>query len=170
MWVEPSPPATTSAPWDAAPCPNASANGGEEVRMSCTVTTADAPVSRTNAAPTASATPSSISSGTVPRMSYALKIFAYSATTACLPPSPRLPVPGRDALGRDRRTRAYRARPGTARGACTAGGEGGRPLALAEPAGVPRPGTQYPQVAPAPDLHALADVLTRRARRRLHGR
>ena len=43
--------------------------------MSCTVTTWEAPVSRTNAAPTASATSSSSSSGTTPRMSYALKIF-----------------------------------------------------------------------------------------------
>ena len=76
MSVEPSPADTTSAPWAAAPCANASASGADEVRMSCTVTTDAAPVSRTNAPPTASATLSSSSSGTVPRMSYALKIFA----------------------------------------------------------------------------------------------
>ena len=44
--------------------------------MSCTVTMLDAPVSRANAAPTDSATCSSSSSGTMPRMSYALKIFS----------------------------------------------------------------------------------------------
>ena len=50
--------------------------------MSWAVATREAPVSRTNAAPTASATPSSSSSGTMPRMSYALKIFAYCPTSA----------------------------------------------------------------------------------------
>ncbi len=59
----------TSAPWAAAPRPNASASGADEVRMSCTVTTLRAPVSRANAAPTDSATCSSNSSGTMPRMS-----------------------------------------------------------------------------------------------------
>ena len=76
MSVEPSPPDTTSAPCAAAPRPNAAASGAEEVRMSCTVTTDAAPVSRANAAPITSAASSSSSSGTMPRMSYALKIFA----------------------------------------------------------------------------------------------
>ena len=84
MSVEPSPADSTSAPWEAAPTPNASASGAEEVRISCTVTIVWAPVIRANAAPTAPATVSSSSSGTIPRMSYALKIFAYSATEACL--------------------------------------------------------------------------------------
>src|ERR1700729_1298688 len=88
MSVEPRPPLITSAPCAAAPCPNASASGTDEVRMSCTVTRAGAPVSRTNAAPTASATLSSSSSGTVPRMSYALKIFAYSAPGVASAPAP----------------------------------------------------------------------------------
>src|SRR5579875_636346 len=83
MSVEPSPAAMTSAPCEAAPRPNASASGAEEVRMSCMVTTFGAPVSRTKAPPTASATPSSSWSGTTPRMSYALKIFASSPTAPC---------------------------------------------------------------------------------------
>src|SRR5258708_6351878 len=176
MSVEPSPPDTTSAPWAAAPCPNASASSGEDVRMSCTVTTARAPVSRANAAPTASATPSSSSSGTVPRMSYALKIFSYSATlTLALPGLAALSTPRRPPPfpRRDRRTRAYRARPVHARGACSGRGvEGGSsPLELAQPPGIPRRGAQNPQMAPPPDLDALPDGLARRARRRrLHDR
>ena len=69
MSVEPSPPATTSAPWLATPRPNASASNGEDVRMSCMIATDGAPVSRAKAAPTASATVSSSSSGTIPLMS-----------------------------------------------------------------------------------------------------
>src|SRR5258706_2877440 len=176
MTVEPSPPDTTSAPWAAAPCPNASASSGEDVRMSCTVTTARAPVSRANAAPTASATPSSSSSGTVPRMSYALKIFAYSATLT-------LALPTLAALSTPRRPppfprRARRTEP-TGRGLATLaelaprqGVEGGSsPLGLAQPPGIPRRGAQNSQMAPPPDLDALPDVLARRARRRrLHDR
>ena len=66
MSVEPSPPLMTSAPWDVAPRPIASASGPLLARMSCSVTIVFAPVSRTNAAPTASATLSSSSSGTTP--------------------------------------------------------------------------------------------------------
>ncbi len=76
MSVEPRPPSITSAPWAAAPRANASASGRDEVRMSCTVTRLAAPVNRAKAAPTDSATCSSSSSGTIPRMSYALKIFS----------------------------------------------------------------------------------------------
>src|SRR5208282_1145799 len=80
MSVEPRPAASTSAPCDAAPRPNASASGPEEVRMSCTVTIVLAPVSLANAAPIASATASSSWSGTTPLMSYALTILARSPT------------------------------------------------------------------------------------------
>src|SRR6266542_3922964 len=82
MSVEPRPAATMFAPCSVAPRANASASGADEVRMSCTVTIGDAFVSRANAAPTASAVPSSISSGTMPRTSYALNIFARSVTSA----------------------------------------------------------------------------------------
>ena len=78
MSVEPSPPWMTSAPCDAAPRPSAAARGSLLLRMSCTVTRDFVPVRRTNAAPTASATDSSSSSGTMPRMSYALKILSRS--------------------------------------------------------------------------------------------
>ena len=76
MSLEPRPPMITSAPWAVAPRPKAAASGADEVRMSCMVTTDLAPVTWTNAAPMASAAASSSSSGTMPRMSYALKIFA----------------------------------------------------------------------------------------------
>src|SRR6516225_11522646 len=163
MSVEPSPPDTTSAPWEAAPSPKASASGPEEVRMSCTVTTAGAPVSRAKAAPTASATLSSSSSGTVPRMSYALKIFAYSATKGCLP---RLLLrcqapgcPGHDAPGRDRWTPSL---PGMPRRRSHAG--------LARPA-VLRRRAQHPEMAAPAHLDPLPDRLAGRARfRRLHHR
>ena len=46
--------------------------------MSCMVTIVPAPVTRANAAPTASATPSSSWSGTTPLMSYALTMLARS--------------------------------------------------------------------------------------------
>ncbi len=69
MSLDPSPPATTSAPCAVAPRPNASASGGEEVRMSCMTATDGAPVSRAKAAPIRSATVSSSSSGTIPLMS-----------------------------------------------------------------------------------------------------
>ena len=46
--------------------------------MSCMVTTVPAPVTRANAAPIASAAPSSSWSGTTPLMSYALKMLARS--------------------------------------------------------------------------------------------
>src|SRR5579875_15419 len=82
MSVEPRPPWITSAPWAAAPRPSASASGAELVRISCSVISVSAPVSRTKAAPTASATPSSSSAGTTPLMSYALKIFSRSLTSA----------------------------------------------------------------------------------------
>ena len=72
----------TLAPWAVAPRANAPASGPEDVRMSWTITTSPAPVSRMKAAPTASATPSLSSPGTTPRMSYALMIFAKSATAA----------------------------------------------------------------------------------------
>src|SRR5258708_12912671 len=42
---------------------------------------------------------------------------------------------------------------------------------LAQPPGIPRRGAQDPQMAPPPDLYALPDRLTSRARRRrLHDR
>src|SRR6266516_587331 len=115
MSVEPSPPETTSAPWAAAPRPNASASGTEEARMSCTVTRDFAPVRHANAAPIRSAASSSSSSGTSPRMSYALKIFAYWATPACLPApdraAPDRAAPDRAASRRtaSRRTASHRA-------------------------------------------------------------
>src|ERR1700722_9256529 len=80
MSVEPRPAASTSAPWLAAPRRNAAASGAEEARMSCTVRIVAAPVSFANAAPTASATPSSSWSGTTPLMSYALTMLARSPT------------------------------------------------------------------------------------------
>ena len=86
MSVEARPPASTSAPWAVAPRPNASASGAEEVRMSCMVTIVVAPVTRANAAPTASATPSSSWSGTTPLMSYALTMLARSPNAG--PPLP----------------------------------------------------------------------------------
>ncbi len=46
--------------------------------MSCMVTIGPTPVTRANAAPTASATPSSSWSGTIPLMSYALTMLARS--------------------------------------------------------------------------------------------
>src|SRR5512146_2983087 len=85
MSVEPSPPWITLAPCDIAPRPSAAASGSLLVRMSCSVTRVFAPVSRTNAAPTASATDSSSSSGDSPLTSYALKILSRSDTSA--PPS-----------------------------------------------------------------------------------
>src|SRR5579859_565046 len=88
MSVEPSPPDTTPAPCAVAPRANASASGADEARMSCTVTIARAPVILAKPAPTASATVSSSSSGTTPRMSYALKIFAKSPIAA-RPPAPQ---------------------------------------------------------------------------------
>src|ERR1700722_7654652 len=63
-----------------APRPNAAASGTEEARMSCPVRIVAAPVSFANAAPTASATPSSSWSGTTPLMSYALTMLARSPT------------------------------------------------------------------------------------------
>ena len=60
--------------------------------MSCIVTIAGASVSRTKAAPTASATFSSSSSGTMPRISYALNILASSLTSA---PASGSPFPAR---------------------------------------------------------------------------
>src|SRR3984957_19038583 len=88
MSVEPRPEASTSAPCEAAPRPNASASGPEDARMSCTVTIFLAPVTWTNAAPTASATPSSSWSGTTPLMSYAFTILARSP----IPPPVQLAV------------------------------------------------------------------------------
>src|SRR6266487_3488367 len=84
MSVEPRPAATTLLPCAVAPREKASASGAEEVRMSCMMTIAAASVSRTNAAPVASATSSPSSSGTMPRMSYALKIFARSVIASSL--------------------------------------------------------------------------------------
>src|SRR6266542_6372317 len=84
MSVEPRPAATTLLPCAVAPREKASASGAEEVRMSCMMTIAAASVSRTNAAPVASATSSPSSSGTMPRMSYALKIFARSVIGSSL--------------------------------------------------------------------------------------
>ena len=57
MSVEPSPPSITSAPAEVTPRAKAAASGPDEVRMSCTITIASAPVSLANAAPTASADP-----------------------------------------------------------------------------------------------------------------
>src|SRR5262249_2363133 len=105
MSVEPRPPASTSAPCDAAPRPNASASGPEVVRMSCMVTIVPAPVTRANAAPTASATPSSSWSGTTPLMSYALTMLARSPNGdppdrgRCRPPV-RAALPALSALRR----------------------------------------------------------------------
>src|ERR1700761_7926688 len=140
MSVEPRPAAMTSAPCDAAPRPNACASGAEDVRMSCTVTRCRAPVSRTNPAPTASATCSSRSSGTTPRMSYALKISANS-------PTHRGHAPPAAAPG----LRAYRLHPGLSCG--LAPGGLGRWLRLG------RGRTDHPQVAAPAHLHALPDRL-----------
>src|SRR5580692_3093769 len=129
MSVEPRPPASTSAPCDAAPRPNASASGPEEVRMSCTVTTSPAPVSLTNAAPIASATPSSSCSGTIPLMSYALKMLARSPTAGSA---------SRDRTGDGRAQAAWPA----------------PSLSVLR-----RPGAQHSQVAAPTDLDALADGL-----------
>src|SRR5262245_41454914 len=57
--------------------------------MSCMVTIVAAPVTRANAAPTASATPSSSWSGTTPLMSYALAMLARSPNAG---PAPRDPT------------------------------------------------------------------------------
>src|SRR5260221_5313716 len=100
---------------------------------------------------TVSPSSSSSSSSTVPRMSYALKIFAYSATkiASCRPSRAR---PGRGAPAAIEGHQAYRAR-------------------LAEPPGIPRRRAQDPQMAPPPHLDALPDGLASRARRRrLHDR
>jgi hypothetical protein len=56
-----------------APRANACAIPGDDGRMSCPTTTRSPPVTATKAAPTRSASTSSIWSGTVPRTSYALK-------------------------------------------------------------------------------------------------
>src|SRR3954452_24002441 len=110
MSVEPRAPAITSNNCDAAPRPNASASGPEDVRMSCMVTTVPAPVTRANAAPIAAAAPSSSWSGTTPLMSYALKMPARSPNarpasrdTISAPRSVRAALPSLSVL---RRTRA----------------------------------------------------------------
>src|ERR1700761_8146058 len=121
MSVEPRTEASTFAPADAAPRPKASASGPELGRMSCTVTTVVAPVTRTNAAPTASATPSSSWSGTTPLMSYALTMLARS---------PTLDPPSRDqngALPLQNAAWPEPIGPAEARNATPAGGRGGRP-------------------------------------------
>src|SRR5215471_16836291 len=116
--------------------------------MSWAVTTQEAPVSPTNAAPTASAISSSSSSGTMPRMSYALKIFAYCPTSAFL----RYRLATTDAW-----TTSLPA--GGRRPAAVA--RAGRPAAarLRGPAPVLRGGAQHPQVATPADLDPLADRL-----------
>src|SRR4051812_45369337 len=74
--VEPNPASMTSAPCERAPSAKARASPGEVSRMSCAVTTDVAPTTRTKAAPKSRASDSLSSSGTTPRMSYALTIAA----------------------------------------------------------------------------------------------
>src|SRR5918996_1449529 len=79
--VDASPMWTTSAPREVTPSANAADNGSEDGRMSCPTTTAPGPSrTSTNAAPTSRAIPSCSSSGTTPRMSYALTMPARSRT------------------------------------------------------------------------------------------
>src|SRR6185437_15066200 len=140
MSVEPRPPLMTSAPWEAAPRPSACASGPDEVRMSCSVTSAFVPVSLTNAAPTASATVSSSSSGTTPLMSYAKKILSRSLTSArfLIPSATNFP-------GTTYRSRAKQAVLGLGLG----GGSG----------------AEHAQMAAAANLDALANRLGRARQR-----
>src|SRR5690242_9285906 len=163
MSVEPRPASTTSAPWEVAPRANAAASGPDDSRMSCAVTTASAPVTRTNAAPAASATASSSSSGTTPRMSYALKILARSPTPA--------PLYASD----DRKSAGQPSLPGSAAAARAGAGRGrdrGHSCGRIIPAagsllrlGARRFGAQHAQVPAAADLGALADGLLPGGRR-----
>src|SRR5690242_4408052 len=76
--VEAIPRSTTSTPCERTPSANAPASSGPSGRMSRATSTVGAPAKRANAAPTARHNGPSIWSGTVPRMSYALKTASRS--------------------------------------------------------------------------------------------
>src|SRR5438552_11547867 len=83
MSVEASPRSTTSTPWPVAPSVKARDSSTPDCRMSRASTMRGAPAKRAKAAPMASANRASSCPGTVPRMSYALKIVSSEA----MPPS-----------------------------------------------------------------------------------
>ena len=76
--LEISPRSTTSAPSEVTPSANAADRAAPDARMSRPIRMRGAPVNRANATPTDRATDASSWSGTMPRMSYALKIAAIA--------------------------------------------------------------------------------------------